>query len=161
MGTRRPLIVQMVRFGAFQQSCAESRWTSPALTPAAQNDGFFAASPPQVHEPAALQPVCRCGCLLGSLSLEHWHTSSATCRGHVRNERTTVANFSTVLFTLCRLQDEDSTEYGEPIVPESAVADAIRARTEAILKQVRHMAAPPQQCATRMCCAVASCRCNT
>lgn len=36
-----------------------------------------------------------------------------------------------------RLQDEDSTDYGEPITPESAVADAIRSRTEAILKQVR------------------------
>jgi hypothetical protein len=38
--------------------------------------------------------------------------------------------------TVLRLQDEDSTAYGEPIVPESAVANAIRARTEAILQQV-------------------------
>ena len=52
-----------------------------------------------------------------------------------------------------RLQDEDSTAYGEPIVPESAVANAIRARTEAILQQVskqkpkalgcRHQRHPP------------------
>jgi hypothetical protein len=38
--------------------------------------------------------------------------------------------------TVLRLQDEDSTAYGEPIVPESAVANAIRVRTEAILQQV-------------------------
>lgn len=54
--------------------------------------------------------------------------------------------------TVLRLQDEDSTAYGEPIVPESAVANAIRARTEAILQQVnteghaqRHPSAMRQQ----------------
>lgn len=36
--------------------------------------------------------------------------------------------------TLCRLQEEDSEQYGEVIMPESAVADAIRARTEAHLQ---------------------------
>lgn len=35
----------------------------------------------------------------------------------------------------CRLQDEDSDVYGPPIVPETAVADAIKSMTEAHLKQ--------------------------
>ncbi|BBN12118.1 hypothetical protein MPTK1_5g17520 [Marchantia polymorpha subsp. ruderalis] len=35
----------------------------------------------------------------------------------------------------CRLQDEDSDEYGPAIVPASAVAEAIRSRTELFLKR--------------------------
>lgn len=35
----------------------------------------------------------------------------------------------------CRLQDEDSEEYGQPIVPETAVADAIMRRTEEHLRK--------------------------
>jgi len=35
----------------------------------------------------------------------------------------------------CRLQDEDDATFGEPITPESAVADAIRTRTEALLQR--------------------------
>ncbi|WIA29612.1 hypothetical protein OEZ86_012099 [Tetradesmus obliquus] len=36
----------------------------------------------------------------------------------------------------CRLQDEDSEEYGPPIVPETAIADAILKRTQDHLKQL-------------------------
>ena len=35
----------------------------------------------------------------------------------------------------CRLQEEDSEEYGPPIVPETAVAAAIKAMTERHLAQ--------------------------
>ncbi|KAK9825379.1 hypothetical protein WJX81_007027 [Elliptochloris bilobata] len=35
----------------------------------------------------------------------------------------------------CRLQEEHSEEYGPPIVPETAVADAVKSRTEAHLRQ--------------------------
>lgn len=35
----------------------------------------------------------------------------------------------------CRLQEEDSDVYGPPIVPETGVADAIKAMTEAHLRQ--------------------------
>lgn len=34
-----------------------------------------------------------------------------------------------------RLQDEDSDEYGPPITPETAVAEAIRERTESHLRR--------------------------
>ena len=34
----------------------------------------------------------------------------------------------------CRLQEEDSDEYGAVIVPETAVAEAIRERTESHLR---------------------------
>lgn len=33
----------------------------------------------------------------------------------------------------CRLQEEDSDEYGQVITPETAVAEAIRERTESLL----------------------------
>ncbi|KAG2439371.1 hypothetical protein HXX76_004729 [Chlamydomonas incerta] len=36
----------------------------------------------------------------------------------------------------CRLQEEDSDEYGPPIVPETAVADAIQRRTEDHLRKM-------------------------
>ncbi len=36
----------------------------------------------------------------------------------------------------CRLQEEDSDEYGPPIVPETAVADAIMKRTEEHLRKL-------------------------
>ena len=35
----------------------------------------------------------------------------------------------------CRLQEEDSDEYGAVIMPETAVAEAIRERTESHLKR--------------------------
>ena len=35
----------------------------------------------------------------------------------------------------CRLQAEDSEEFGPPIIPETAVAEAIREMTEAHLRQ--------------------------
>ena len=36
----------------------------------------------------------------------------------------------------CRIQDEDSEEYGIPITPETAVAEEIKQRTEQHLKQI-------------------------
>jgi hypothetical protein len=36
----------------------------------------------------------------------------------------------------CRLQHEDSDEYGPPITPETAVADAIAERTQAHLRAI-------------------------
>lgn len=36
----------------------------------------------------------------------------------------------------CRIQDEDSEEYGPPIMPETAVAEEIKQRTEQHLKQI-------------------------
>ncbi len=36
----------------------------------------------------------------------------------------------------CRLQDEDTDEYGPPIIPETAVADAIQRRTEDHLRRL-------------------------
>lgn len=40
----------------------------------------------------------------------------------------------------CRLQDEDSEEYGPPIMPETAVADAIMKRTKEHLRQLGNAA---------------------
>jgi hypothetical protein len=40
----------------------------------------------------------------------------------------------------CRLQDEDSDEYGPPIMPETAVADAIMKRTKDHLRQLGNAA---------------------
>ncbi|KAL3682881.1 hypothetical protein R1sor_000903 [Riccia sorocarpa] len=42
---------------------------------------------------------------------------------------------STALEPRCRLQEENSDEYGPAIVPASAVAEAIRSRTESLLKR--------------------------
>ncbi len=36
----------------------------------------------------------------------------------------------------CRIQDEDSEEYGPPIMPETAVAEEIKLRTEKHLQQI-------------------------
>jgi hypothetical protein len=36
----------------------------------------------------------------------------------------------------CRLQEEDSDEYGPPIVPETAVSDAIMQRTQEHLRKL-------------------------
>lgn len=36
----------------------------------------------------------------------------------------------------CRLQEEESDEYGPPIIPETAVADAIMRRTEDHLRRL-------------------------
>jgi hypothetical protein len=36
----------------------------------------------------------------------------------------------------CRLQEEDSDEYGPPIIPETAVAEAIQKRTEDHLRKM-------------------------
>lgn len=36
----------------------------------------------------------------------------------------------------CRLRDEDSQQYGDPITPESSVSDAIRQRTESHLRSI-------------------------
>ncbi|GIL90629.1 hypothetical protein Vretimale_15765 [Volvox reticuliferus] len=40
----------------------------------------------------------------------------------------------------CRLQEEESNEYGPPIVPETAVADAIQRRTEEHLRKMGNIA---------------------
>ncbi|EFJ45494.1 dynamin-related GTPase [Volvox carteri f. nagariensis] len=40
----------------------------------------------------------------------------------------------------CRLQEEDSDEYGPPIVPETSVADAIQRRTEEHLRKMGNIA---------------------
>ena len=42
----------------------------------------------------------------------------------------------TALEPRCRLQEEDSDEYGAVIVPETAVAEAIRERTEDHLRKI-------------------------
>ncbi|CAH8382543.1 unnamed protein product [Eruca vesicaria subsp. sativa] len=42
----------------------------------------------------------------------------------------------------CRLQDEDSEEYGSPIVSATAVADVIRSRTEALLRKTKTAVSP-------------------
>ncbi|XP_057968663.1 dynamin-related protein 5A [Malania oleifera] len=44
---------------------------------------------------------------------------------------------STALDPRCRFQEEDSEEYGSPIVSASAIADIIRSRTEALLKKTK------------------------
>ena len=36
----------------------------------------------------------------------------------------------------CRIQDEESEEYGPPITPETAVAEQIKQRTEQHLQQI-------------------------
>lgn len=40
----------------------------------------------------------------------------------------------------CRLQEEDTEEYGPPIMPETAVADAIMKRTKEHLRQLGNVA---------------------
>ncbi|KAG2328201.1 hypothetical protein Bca52824_010929 [Brassica carinata] len=42
----------------------------------------------------------------------------------------------------CRFQDEDSEEYGSPIVSATAVADVIRSRTEALLRKTKTAVSP-------------------
>lgn len=42
----------------------------------------------------------------------------------------------------CRLQAEDSEEFGSPIYPETAVAEAIREMTETHLRQTGGMYLP-------------------
>lgn len=44
----------------------------------------------------------------------------------------------------CRLQDEDGEEYGPPITPETAVADAIVARTQQHLAQLGNASVSPK-----------------
>ncbi|KAL7249586.1 hypothetical protein ACSBR1_011720 [Camellia fascicularis] len=44
---------------------------------------------------------------------------------------------STALEPRCRFQEEDSEEYGSPIVLASAIADIIKSRTEALLKKTK------------------------
>jgi hypothetical protein len=46
----------------------------------------------------------------------------------------------TALEPRCRLQEEDSEEYGPPIMPETAVADAIMKRTKEHLRQLGNAA---------------------
>ncbi|XP_023523453.1 dynamin-related protein 5A [Cucurbita pepo subsp. pepo] len=43
----------------------------------------------------------------------------------------------TALEPRCRFQDEDSEEYGNPVVLASAIADIIKSRTEALLKKTK------------------------
>ncbi|XP_062090455.1 dynamin-related protein 5A [Humulus lupulus] len=43
----------------------------------------------------------------------------------------------TALEPRCRFQDEDSEEYGSPVVLASAIADIIKSRTDAILKKTK------------------------
>ncbi|KAG7600205.1 Dynamin-type guanine nucleotide-binding (G) domain [Arabidopsis suecica] len=42
----------------------------------------------------------------------------------------------------CQFQDEDSEEYGSPIISATAVADVIRSRTEALLKKTKTAVLP-------------------
>ncbi|XP_017244461.1 dynamin-related protein 5A isoform X1 [Daucus carota subsp. sativus] len=44
---------------------------------------------------------------------------------------------STALEPRCRFQDDDSEEYGSPIVLASTIADTIKSRTEALLKKTK------------------------
>ncbi|XP_047334889.1 dynamin-related protein 5A [Impatiens glandulifera] len=44
---------------------------------------------------------------------------------------------STALEPRCRFQDDDSEEYGNPVISASAIADIIKSRTEALLKKTR------------------------
>ncbi|XP_073027825.1 LOW QUALITY PROTEIN: dynamin-related protein 5A [Primulina eburnea] len=44
---------------------------------------------------------------------------------------------STALEPRCRFQEEDSEEYGNPILSSTAIADTIKSRTEAHLKKIR------------------------
>ncbi|GFP79675.1 dynamin-related protein 5a [Phtheirospermum japonicum] len=44
---------------------------------------------------------------------------------------------STALEPRCRFQEEDSEEYGSAIISSTAIADTIKARTEALLKKTR------------------------
>ncbi|KAK4439181.1 Dynamin-related protein 5A [Sesamum alatum] len=44
---------------------------------------------------------------------------------------------STALEPRCRFQEEDSEEYGSPIVSSTAIADTIKSRTEALLRKTR------------------------
>lgn len=46
----------------------------------------------------------------------------------------------TALEPRCRLQDEDSDEYGPPILPETAVAEAIMQRTKEHLRKLGNVA---------------------
>ncbi|XP_076923662.1 dynamin-related protein 5A-like [Bidens hawaiensis] len=43
----------------------------------------------------------------------------------------------TALDPICRFQEEDSEEYGSPIVSSSAIADTIKSRTDAMLKKTK------------------------
>lgn len=56
----------------------------------------------------------------------------ATCRPLIVQ----MVHDPTALEPRCRLQDEDSEEYGPPIVPETAIADVILKRTQDHLKQL-------------------------
>ncbi|KAB1216616.1 Dynamin-related protein 5A [Morella rubra] len=42
----------------------------------------------------------------------------------------------------CRFQEEDSEEYGSPVVSASAIADILRSRTEALLKKTKTAVSP-------------------
>ncbi|KAL7601132.1 hypothetical protein Lser_V15G25115 [Lactuca serriola] len=48
----------------------------------------------------------------------------------------------TALDPRCRFQEEDSEEYGSPIVLASAIADTIKSRTEALLKKTQTAVSP-------------------
>ncbi|KAF4386618.1 hypothetical protein F8388_006573 [Cannabis sativa] len=48
----------------------------------------------------------------------------------------------TALEPRCRFQDEDSEEYGSPVVLASAIADIIKSRTDAILKKTKTAVSP-------------------
>uniref|UniRef100_A0A2N9F5P2 Dynamin-type G domain-containing protein n=1 Tax=Fagus sylvatica TaxID=28930 RepID=A0A2N9F5P2_FAGSY len=48
----------------------------------------------------------------------------------------------TALDPRCRFQEEDSEEYGSPVVLASAIADIIKSRTEALLKKTRTAVSP-------------------
>ncbi|MFQ6641241.1 hypothetical protein Gotur_014460 [Gossypium turneri] len=42
----------------------------------------------------------------------------------------------------CRFQEEDSEEYGSPVVSASTIADVIKSRTEALLKKTKTSVSP-------------------
>lgn len=48
----------------------------------------------------------------------------------------------TALDPRCRFQEEDSEEYGSPVVLASAIADIIKSRTEALLKKTKTSVSP-------------------
>lgn len=121
MGTRRPLILQMVHDPmALEPRCRFQVWLSVFLfcrVLNVENHSFFG-----LGRWSSVMHLILCIC--------EFHSSYA-----MDNSFDFLLQF--VDLKLVNKQEEDSDEYGSPVVLASAIADIIKSRTEALLKKTK------------------------
>jgi hypothetical protein len=91
-----------------------------------------------LHDPSALEPRCRF-----QVNSFVFIVQPASEKISVRSQLCLIYDELLINFEYCKLiQEEDSEEYGSPVVSASTIADIIKSRTESLLKITKTAVSP-------------------